>query len=348
MNFYFYKVSSQAQNYPYLDLTRYRCNNGWNLYLDKGWTKTENYFYKGEKSSYCKIYVDPVVRIETNKLRDFPIYHNETEISNFKKLDNIVPVDGVVEVDQDIKIQYQKGFYPRIATKPISFKDCHDILYDAVIENVGTFASMNKRPVYIPKQGGIDTLTVRSVFDFLGVDYQIFDLPKEAPVPSSLKAELAKNYWGFNQVEEKENAVIVTGFYGDEWVLRNPYYVHALLSSRGINLTSEFDGRTSCYMKNYFEHYREKCSQDPNITVEELISQICNDFQIWHVNDTRYFSPLKHESLIDLLTADSETVIEQITDAKLSKSIIEKCSPGLLDLVDSTKNKHDPDYFWPA
>lgn len=331
----------------YFDFEKYQAKNGWFLYLDKGWINTENYFYKGEKSSYCKIYVDPVVRIETNKLRDFPIYHNQTEISNFKKLDNIVPVDGVVEIDQDITIQYQQGFYPRIATKPISFKDCHDILFDALIENVGTFASMNKRPVYIPVQGGIDTLTVRSVFDFLSVDYQTFDLPKEAPVPSSLKAELSKNYWGFNQVEEKENAVIVTGFYGDEWVLRNPYYVHVLLSSRGINLAAEFDRRPSCYMKKYFEHYREKCNHDTNTTIDELISQICNDFQIWHLNNTRLLSPLKHESLIDLLTADSETVIEQVTDAKLSRSIIEKCNPKLIELINDTKNQYDPDYFLP-
>jgi len=331
----------------YFDFEKYQAKNGWFLYLDKGWTKTENYFYKGEKSSYCKIYVDPVVRIETNKLRDFPIYHNQTEISNFKKLDNIVPVDGVVEIDQDITIQYQQGFYPRIATKPISFKDCHDILFDALIENVGTFASMNKRPVYIPVQGGIDTLTVRSVFDFLSVDYQTFDLPKEAPVPSSLKAELSKNYWGFNQVEEKENAVIVTGFYGDEWVLRNPYYVHVLLSSRGINLAAEFDRRPSCYMKKYFEHYREKCGHETNITVEELIAQMCNDFQIWHLDNTRYLSPLKHESLIDLLTADSETVIDQVTDARLSRSIIEKCNPKLIELINDTKNQYDPYYFLP-
>ena len=345
MNF---ACSSEAQDYSSLDLTSHKTSNGWNLYLDRGWIKTENYFYKGHRSSYCKIYVDPVVRIETNKLRDFPIYYNDTEVSNFKKLDNAVPVDGLVEIDQDIKIQYQQGFYPSIATKPISFNDCHNILFDALIENVGTFASSNDKPVYIPVQGGMDTLTVRSVFDFLSVEYQTFDLPKEAPVPSALKAELSKNYWGFNQVEEKENGVIVTGFYGDEWVLRNPYYVHVLLSSRGINLTAEFDRRQSCYMKNYFEHYRKKCSHDPNITVEELISQICNDFQIWHLNDTKYFSPLKHESLINLLTADSETVIEQVTDAKLSKSIIERCSPGLVDVIDSTKNKHDPDYFWPA
>ena len=100
-------------------------------------------------------------------------------------------------------------------------------------------------------------------------------------------------------------------------------------------------------MKNYFEHYREKCGHETNMTVEELIAQMCNDFQIWHLDNTRYLSPLKHESLIDLLTADSETVIDQVTDARLSRSIIEKCNPKLIELINDTKNQYDPDYFLP-
>lgn len=330
---------------PYFGLTRYETKTGWFLYLDKGWIKTENYYYKGLHSSWCKIYIDPVIRIETNKFRDFPIYHNDTEVSNFKKMDNVVPVDGCVEIDKDIKIDYQQFFYQRIGMEKLSFNDCHNTLLEALTENVSTFASSNTRPVYMPVQRGIDTLTVRSVFDFLGVEYQTFDLPKEAPVPSLLRSELSKNHWGFTQVVEKDQGVLVTGFYGDEWILRNPYYVHILLSSRGINLTAEFDSRQSCYMKKYFEHYREKCGHETNITIEQLITQMCNDFQIWHLNDTRYFSPLKHESLIHLLNADDQTVLDQVTDAKLSRSIIEKCNPNLLELIDDTKNQHDPYYF---
>jgi hypothetical protein len=80
--------------------------------------------------------------------------------------------------------------------------------------------------------------------------------------------------------------------------------------------------------------------------VETLITQICNDFQIWHINKTYFLSPLKHISLLTLLSADTQTVIDQVTDAKLSKAIIEKCNPKLLDLIDPLKNQHDPNYFW--
>lgn len=332
---------------PYFDLTQYKTSNGWYLYLDKGWTKTENYFYKGFSSGWCKIYVDPVIRIETNKLRDFPIYHDKDSVSNFKKLDKVVPVDGVVEIDKEINVIYQENFYPRITNVQQTFKECYDLLYDALIENIGTFAANNRKTVYMPEQGGIDTLTVRSVFDYLGVDYKTFDLPSKQPELSKVGEELAKNHWGFRQIQENEDSVVVTGFYGDEWVLRNPYYAHVILSGRGVSITEEFDKTVNCYMKEYFENYRKKCSVPSDVSIETLMTQICNDFQVWHLHNTYFLSPLKQMSLLTLLSADTQTVIDQVTDAKLSRSIIENCSPKLLGLIDPLKNQHDPVWFPP-
>ena len=333
---------------PYFDLVKHNIENGWLLYLDKGWTKHENYFYKGFSSSWCKIYFDPIIRIETNKLRDFPIYHNNDSVTNFQQLDKIVPVDGIVEIDKEIKISYIENFYPSPTNVQHTFKECRELLYDALIENIGSFAANNKRTVYIPEQGGIDTLTVRSVFDHLGVDYETFDLPSKQPEMSRVGTELAKNHWGFRQVQEKEDSVIVTGFYGDEWILRNPYYAHVILSGRGVNITEEFDKTENCYMKGFFEkNYRKKCSKSSDTSIEKLMTQICNDFQIWHLHNTYFFSPLKQMSLLALLSADTQTVIDQATDAKLSKSIIEECSPKLLGLIDPLKNQHDPVWFPP-
>ena len=344
MNFLCSKTDIRS---PYFDLVKHDIKNGWFLYLDKGWTRTENYFFKGFSSSWCKIYVEPTIRVETNKLRDFPIYHSKEAFSNFQKLDDVVPVDGIIEIDTEINISYIKNFYPRITNVQQTFKECRELLYDALIENVGSFAANNKKTVYIPEQGGIDTLTVRSVFDYLGVDYKTFDLPSKQPELSKVGEELAKNHWGFRQIQENEDSVVVTGFYGDEWVLRNPYYAHVILSGRGVSITEEFDKTVNCYMKEYFENYRKKCSTPSTTSIETLMTQICNDFQIWHLHNTYFLSPLKQTSLLTLLSADTQTVIDQVTDAKLSKSIIEECSPKLLDLIDPLKNQHDPVWFPP-
>jgi len=317
------------------------------IYLDKDWIQKDNYFFKGISSSWCKIYFGDFIRIETNKFRDFPIYYGHDVVTNFKKLECIVPVDGVVELDVTVKISYTGDFYPSIGTEEKTFDECHDTLFNALIENVRKFSKNNDKKVYMPKQGGIDSLTARSVFDYLGVPYEIFDLPSVKPTLSALGMELAKEHWGFQQISPHENCAVVTGFYGDEWILRNPYYVHVLLSKKGVNIIGEFDKIESCYMKKYFEHYRKKCSGDPVSGIETLVTQICNDFQIWHLDDVYFFSPLKHKSLLNLLNADTQTILDQVTDAKLSKSIIKRCNPKMLDLIDPLKNQYDPDWFPP-
>ena len=342
MNFF---CSRTDLSETYIDCTRHRTKTGWFIYLDSGWSLAEDYFFKGFSSSWCKIYFDPIIKIETNKLRDFPIYYNKDSVTNFQKLDTPVPIDGTVSIDKEVSISYIENFYPKISNEHLTFEECHDILCDAIIENVGTFALSNKKQIYMPAQGGIDTLTVRSVFDVLEVPYETFDLPTSQPELSSLGSELSKINWGFKQIDEKKGSVIATGFYGDEWILRNPYYVHAILSLRDVNLIDAFDNLRSCYMKEYFENYRNKCESPSNISIETLITQICNDFQIWHLHDTYFLSPLKHLSLLTLLNADTQTIIDQVTDAKLSKSIIEKCNPKLLDMIDPLKNQTDPVWF---
>ena len=98
-------------------------------------------------------------------------------------------------------------------------------------------------------------------------------------------------------------------------------------------------------MKNWFDLYRNKCKSKETITKELLITQICNDFQIWHLHNTYFFSPLKQMSLLALLSADTDTILRQITNAELSRSIIEKCNPALISLIDREKNYKDPLWF---
>jgi hypothetical protein len=241
---------------------------------------------------------------------------------------------------------YIESFYPDLDTERLSFNQCQALLYECLVENIQKFLTDNKRPLLLPATNhGIDTLTVRSVLDHMGIEYGTFELREILPGRSKLWDGLRARHWGFSQVEDRPNNVIATGFYGDEWILRNPYYVHLLLSTRGINLREEFDKKSHCYMKAYFEGYRKKCSRREEVSLEKLSSMICNDFQIWHVDDTYFFSPLKHPRLTRLLNADNETIIGQVTDARLSRSIIEKCNPVLLDLLDKSKNSKDPKWF---
>ena len=321
-------------------------NNEWNIYFDNDWIKDSNSIYKGIDSNWCRVIFDNKLTIKHNKLREYPIYYTKNSISNFYKHGEHLPVDGIINYNnQKINIKYNNNFYPILSNNQLNFDECSDILFESLVENIETFAKQNSKPIYIPVQYGIDSLTIRSVFDFLKIDYELFILPKTKPTLSKLGNLLSEKYWGFAQIEEIKNTVIVTGFHGDEWVLRNPYYVHALLSQRNISITDEIDKIENCYMKKYFENYRSKCSTKCDLTIKSLMSQICNDMQIWHLNSTYFLSPLKHKKLLQLLRADTNTIIGQATDATLSKSIIERCNRDNLKLLDELKNQDDPTWF---
>jgi hypothetical protein len=344
MNFYYSQLEI-AYN-----LKQYKTKNNWFLYLDEGWTVTDEFAYKGIDASWCRLDYKDNVKVTTNKLRDFPIYYHDTQVSNFSNHTPLLPVDGsLVWNNNKVEVNWDKEFYPKLPKKQLTFEQSSNILFESICENVEQFAKSNAKPVCVPKQNGIDTLTARSVLDYLKVKYELFDLPNEKPKLSQIGEQVASKHWGFNQIQEIPNSVVVTGFYGDEWILRNPYYVHMLLSQRNKNITEIFDSINTCYMKKYFENYRKKCSvkiTNEN-TIKDLTLMICNDFQIWHLNTTYFFSPLKHINLLNLLNADNDTIINQVTEAQLSKSVIEKCNPELLKELHTIKNQTDPEYFWP-
>ena len=156
-------------------------NSDWFLYLDAGWTINEDHVYKGIESNWCRIDFREGLRITTNKLRDFPIYYNDTCVSNFLyTCGTQLPTDGTIYWNKNKKpiISYNTNFYPTTNRKHLTFNECNNILLESLVENIETFAKQNSKPIYIPFQYGIDSLTIRSVFDFLKIDYELFVLPK--------------------------------------------------------------------------------------------------------------------------------------------------------------------------
>ncbi len=346
MNFY---CSVTEKDFVHkLGLNTVKTESGFFLSLDSGWSITNDHAFKSAQTSWCRINFKDKLSIQTNNLRDFPIYYNNTEISNFKKLENLLPADGELIWDMTMgnTITWKNNFYPEYLNLTLNFDQSHELLFESLSENVERFATANNNTVFVPVQNGIDTLTVRSLLDFFKIKYELFDLPKTDNFIKGLQKELGKSYWGFTQIKEIKNAVIATGFYGDEWILRNPYYVHALLSRKDIDIVNVFDKNRDCYMTNWFDqHYREKCERPVELTIAQLQQMLCNDYQIWPINDTSFFSPLKHNTLLKLLHADTETIIGQVTNATLSKSIIERCNPDLLGKLEHSKNASDPEYF---
>jgi hypothetical protein len=345
MNFY---CSKTDNNYPNsLGLKSFRTKSGWYVSLDKDWSVNKDHAFKGDSLSWCRISYVAGLSITTNELRDFPIYYDKDCVTNIERQTNLLPTDGQISYTNDgLKISWKDDFYPVHNDVLLDFAQCHEILFGSLCENVEMFANKNSRKIYVPSQNGIDTLTTRSLLDYFKLPYELFELPSSKWNTTNLQNKLSSANWGFTQVKEQDNSVVATGFHGDEWILRNPFYVHILLCLEGRNIVEIFDNEAQCYMKKWFDdHYRQKCCHTVDISIQELQTMLCNDYQIWPIDSTYFFSPLKHKKMLMLLHADVETLIKQVTNAELSKSIIERCSPALLGKLEHSKNTTDPVYF---
>jgi hypothetical protein len=100
-------------------------------------------------------------------------------------------------------------------------------------------------------------------------------------------------------------------------------------------------------MREFFDLvYRKKCKKVEPVNIDKLSQMICNDIQVWHINNTMLFTPFKDKRLLKLLECDSNIIVSQVTDGKLSKTVIEHFNKDLLKILDKSKNDNDPHWFW--
>jgi len=330
------------------------------IFFDDNWTRKENSITKGTANNYCTVNFGDTIEITHNELRDFPLWYNKHTCSNFTKLENYVPVDGILKHDDQWHLTYEKDFYVEPKScgcgRSITDRCCGWHGYDdepyavalikkVLVDNTKEFLKCNTLDLVVPNNNGLDTLLVRSVLDYLKVDYTLFDIEKKDY--KKLQKALALDYYGFNQIQELDSPkCVVTGFYGDEYILRNPTYVQHLLKNKGIDICDIFDSKPNCYMRWYFDlAYREKCKKNNLVDMNKVKQMMCNDIQVWHINNTMIFTPLKDKRLLKLLECNSRIIIDQVTDGKLSKLVIEHLNKDLLPLLDKSKNTNDPHWF---
>ena len=340
MNFLITTNADYKNNFDLNKIT----HNKVDIFYDDNWTVGEHSLIKGTSNNYCKIEFKDSINITHNDLRDFPLFHDAVSCSNFIKLDNVVPADGKMLYDNGWQVKYAKDFY-NIETPP---SDHVKFVADILLENTKKFLDCNTLPILVPNNNGVDTLTARSILDYLQVPYELFDLKKLAY--SNFHKELEKDYYGFNQIQEFDTPkVVLTGFYGDEFLLRNPYYVQSLIREEDCDLIDVFAVNNNCYMKKFFDLvYKEKCKNTKKQPLQKIYEMICNDQQVWHINNTMIWTPFKDKRLLSLLQCHQNVILEQVTEATLSKSLIEHFNSELLNQVDASKNETDPAWFWQA
>ena len=325
--------------------------------LDEGWKKLEDHHYKGyslgmpledmirsknfkeQKGNYCIISTkDPA--LYHDDLRSFPLYIDKDRCSN-SEFDTAKKIHFPSTVYHDNTWQEKFSGYGDLQYNGESFS--FDKLIDLVCERLVSVVEQvdSGLPLFAANTFGVDSTIVRSVFDYVGKQYKLVRREQKGDDQD----------WGYRQLyQTDEPHMQITGYYGDEMMLRNPTYCQWLLMPHGIDLASEYAKVDKSYMLGYFnKNYKHKLAKDPytfddvGTAVNHVLDWLSNDFQMWHKDHTITFTPFRDREIMKAcLHAEPDAIIRQCVHAELSMEIIRRLNPGNLESLSQHKNNFKP------
>ena len=258
-----------------------------------------------------------------------PLYKNGYCLSTF-------PFEGfaLIPYDHDMHSNY-------LPNEHIELQE-GSITVDEYCEQVITTVKQNliKGPYVLADSKGVDCTMIRAIMDYYNIKYSTFNYNLRETDADDFYQHLQSLHWGFNQTPYfGKSTQLVTGMYGDEYMLRNPKYVQWHLNQ--CDLDAEYNKQPNCYMYKFYQHgYQAKIKKQR--TNPQYLQVILNDYQLWSHNLVEVSNPIKdRQILLKGLQLDQDTIIKQVTDAWLSKKIIKLCNPKLLSELDSYKNQSD-------
>lgn len=341
-------------------LSCYKINNFF-VWLDSGWQVKDNLAYKGyvlnknisekveikdfseETGNYVILDLDSEHVLHTDGSRSFPLYYNDKTVTN-------IELDKTNAVWFDAGVQYCNNQWQYISNphRRLVFDEtqpCYTTneVVDFVCEYMVKYCKgmPDNLPILVAKTGGVDTTLIQSALDYCNIQYS---LVRETDF---LKSSL----WGYRQLYQSDSAHLqITGFCGDEILLRNPLYCHWLLQPFNTDLIAQFAKNKDAYMSGFFnQSYKKKitnCSEkftNRKQAIEHTYDVVINDFQMWHYNQTITFTPFRNKDLLNyVLYADQDAILSQVIHGDISLKVIERLNKNNLKNVNRYKNNVSP------
>lgn len=333
-----------------------------NLFLDKGWRQqsidNRKYWYKGYSTDcvlsncigdiidgykpigkYAVISEDG--KIYHPALRGFPVYTNKENIKTNIPLDNLVD-----DYCDNYKIKIKR-------TSTISLEEASAKINEVLKENIVNFFRYNNiEKLNVLFSAGIDTLTVWSIVDSLGYDYNLhIHTPKPGDqfgVKQEYKSDLIdlcrKKFWGYKMTScyLKENWYI-TGFYSERIQLREVTQGHAIANYVGKKL-HEIPTKKD-YLYFFLQRPNTRVNKEPTFINEQDLLDHCNhsiyyDYQMWHIDNNYHFSPFYDIRITDIINQLSlDDIVSNALNAIIQKNIINYNRPDFLQLLSNYKNE---------
>lgn len=325
-----------------------------NLFLDDGWKVIDNIYFKGYSTDcvlknsiydivngyepngiYCVIKDNKVYH---SKRVSFPIYSNGDYITNLESNNSFISNIG----------KY-------VPTKSYTLSQAVSIIKEILIENTICFLKYNNIELNLKVTGGIDSVTLLSILEFLNVPYHLHMtgrdytattqhewLKIDSDYQSNLIDVARKRYWGYYIYDfKKQENWLITGYMGDEALLRGPHQIFRIANYHGKTIKDII--KENQYHYYYFQrskngYYLDLMQEIKNYKVD-IFQNFINDFQFWHLDNNYGFSPYDDVRILETVLGMSDTnILLNGLDAVIQKQIIDETTPYALSLLDDYKN----------
>lgn len=234
--------------------------------------------------------------------------------------------------------------------EPMSEDEAIDAIDLVIRKNFEIMLAKNKDPIIVMITGGVDTIMGFSYLkqytdNFKILTYEHIDFTEF----------ICKNWASFKKRNSAEGMLhfhgrklILAGGWGDERLIRDPRMGNLNLRLHGSSVLAEIEDHVGEYQyqivqtPGYKAGYLEQESMPPMNqfdTYKEMLNVGVHVRGWGHVEENIYFSPLKDLQLTNyVLRLPYEIQKKQFFDGYLSKKIIKRNDPDLLNYVSKYKN----------
>jgi len=257
--------------------------------------------------------------------------------------------------------QNQFNPYGTIDFTPLTFDEGIAALDNILTKKFTDFFPINELPVNVFVTGGADSGVVYTYIKKLGIEHTLLtaECDEFTHFSCQFRGEYRK-YWGYNQIHHwRTPALLTTGACGDTTMVRNGPTANPVLMHYGMEMNR--DCPTSAYHYHFInrpsiqellaKHLAdEKLAEfvkDWKNLVAWILDVHINDHQHWHLGNTLTFTPLKDIELTKIiLRMPKDAIVSQIFDAGISKELMKRYHPPMLEYLGTFKNVPARDNIW--
>lgn len=338
------------------------------LFLDKGWTKHGDAWYKGY-STECVLAdnIDSILDgykpsgkwcvIENEVvyypvLRGFPLNVRGDEQTNLK-------LDGF----EAIVYPYYPENNPPDYSETLSLEEASTLIGDILIENVQNFYKYNNvEEMTLVFSAGLDTLTCWVIQEQVQPKFTVsVYLPNKndttLPLFNGTEREyhtdvmdlLGEAYWAYkHQSYYKEPNWSICGYYAETYTYRDRFALKAILNY--TNMTIDELVKETDYYYHFVKRPNavEYLTSDPMTFESEkafkdfLWTTIWFDHQMWHLDNNLIFNPFVDVRIPEIaLRLSTEDLIRICVNGDIQQNIVKRFRPDLLCLLSDYKNEKD-------